>query len=60
MLRARRQTGHDWREIHHMDAGRWAIVKSLFEAANAREEPDRTAFLREASAGDASLYREVA
>jgi serine/threonine protein kinase/tetratricopeptide (TPR) repeat protein len=43
-----------------MDPGRWAIVKSLFEAANARAEPDRTAFLREASAGDASLYGEVA
>ncbi len=43
-----------------MDPARWTTIQTLFEAALDRDPADRDAFLREAAAEDADLYREVA
>jgi serine/threonine-protein kinase len=42
-----------------LDPARWDRINELFHAALGREPGERAAFLREASAGDASLYDEV-
>ena len=42
-----------------MDAGRWELVKRLFEAALGRPATDRAAFIESACGADVELRREV-
>ena len=42
-----------------IDPVRWKRVEQLFDGALARDERDRSAFLRESCAGDATLLQEV-
>jgi hypothetical protein len=42
-----------------MTPERWRQIESVFHEAAARPEPDRTAFLREACAGDEALRQDL-
>src|SRR6266850_3152506 len=42
-----------------MPPDRWQQISQIYHAALTREESDRTAFVREACAGDEALRREV-
>lgn len=42
-----------------MDSARWRQVEQLYHAALEKEQGERAAFLKQACAGDASLYEEV-
>ena len=51
--------GYDHAAYARMTSPRWQQIERLFHEALARGEADRSAFLREACAGDEALRREV-